>query len=694
MTTRSRRFTWTALLPLALSAALAAQGDAPKSIQIGSLDRTCKPCDDFWRFANGRWVDANPIPPAYSSWGPSAIIAQRNRERMRDILDGLAGSSAGWNTNEGRLAAFYGSCLDTATIERRGLEPLKPELAQIEAIRSAADIRTLLVRYQNGGRPYLSNNGSVVGFFRFAAGADPQHPSRTIARLVERDSAGRTPSSILSMPDRDYYVQDDAKAEATRAEFLRHVETLLTMAGSTSAAAEARTVLAFETTLAQAALPNTDRRDPERIYHPMSLDQVQRLGPNFDWRSLLREAGVAESAVINVTEPELIQAGDGLLAHTPVEDWKTWLRWRVLKRAAPYLAERFASEDFRFERTVLAGIIALPPRWETCVQLVDRDLGDAIGAMWVAKYFPQESKRRMEALVENLRAAMREEIQESDWMQPTTKRAAIEKLNALRIQVGYPSAWRNDTGLRLDRATFYENIRAAWQHGQRHQWAAIGKPTAYVDWSMTAPTVNAYSNSTELRLVFPAGYLQPPYFDPVADDALNYAGIGTTIGHEMGHQFDDGGSKYDATGRLREWWTAEDRQSFTARAGCVVDQFNAIDVGDGLRHNGRLVVGEAMGDLGGVRVAYRAYRRSLAGKPERTIDGYTPDQRFFIAFAQKFGTHWRPQAMRTQLATDNHPLSKYRANATLANIPEFQEAFQCAAADAMVRRVADVCRIW
>ena len=328
------------------------------------------------------------------------------------------------------------------------------------------------------------------------------------------------------------------------------------------------------------------------------------------------------------------------------------------------------------------------------MEYVDRDLSDAIGPLWVAKYFPPEAKEQMDALVENVREAMREEIQESDWMQPETKQAAVRKLNALRIQVGYPSEWRSYSGLRLDKGTFYQNVRAAWQFGQRYQWSKIGKPTTYVDWAMTAPTVNAYSNSTEVRLVFPAGYLQPPYFDPAAEDAVNYAGIGTTIGHEIGHQFDDGGSKYDEAGRLREWWTPEDRKQFTQRSTCIVDQFDTVDVGDGLHHNGRLVVGEAMGDLGGLSVAYRAFHRAQDGKPQRTIDGFTPDQRFFIAFAQKWGTQARPEAMRLQLATDNHPLSKYRANVTLANVPEFRKAFGCSEGEPMARPEKAVCRIW
>jgi putative endopeptidase len=690
-----RRLKWTALLLTGLVVALRAQSDAPRSIQVASLDRSCKPCDDFWRFANGSWLDANPIPAAYASWGPSAILARRNRDNLRSILDGLAArANVSADSNEGRLAALYGSCMDTATIDRRDLEPLKPELAQIDAVRSRDDLRALLVRYQGTGRPSHWINGQVIGFFRLAAGVDPDNPARVIARLVERDSSGRTPSSVLSLPDRDFYLNEDARSRATRDEFQRHVETLLTMAGSTSAAGEARTVVAFETAIAKAALKNSERRDPLRVYHPMSLADLRRLAPDFDWAALLREAGLPDSATINVTEPDLIAAGDRLLADTPIPEWKTWLRWRVLKMAAPYLAARFADEDFRFERTVLAGITEPLPRWDTCVQLVDRDLSDALGPLWVAKYFPPESKRRIEALVDGVKAAMRDEIQASAWMQPATKRAAVAKLDALRVQVGYPPAWLDYAGIRLDRGTFYENVRAAWRDLQRHQWAQIGGPTTDIDWAMTASTVNAYSNPTELRLVFPAGYLQPPYFDPAADDAVNYAGIGATIGHELGHQFDDGGSKYDATGRLREWWSAEDRQQFTARAACVIDQFDGIDVGDGLRHNGRLVAGEAMGDLGGLRVAYRAYHRTLEGKPERVIEGYTPDQRFFIAFAQTWGSQARPDAVRLQLATDNHPLAKYRANATLANMPEFRTAFQCAATDPMVRPAASVCRIW
>ncbi len=684
-------------LTLLLSVALGAQGAPLRGIQVAALDRQCKPCDDFWRFANGTWLDRNPIPAAYQSWGPSQVMAQANRAGMRTILDATAGDpTAPPDTNRRRLGDFYASCMDTAAINARGTEPLRADLDRVDRVRSAADLAALLAHLQSASRPSLLDNGTAIGPFRLTSGLDARNPSRVIARIVERDSAGRTPSSILSMPDRDYYLNEDPKSRDTRDAFLQHATQLLALAGTPSAAAaqQARLILAFESDLATSLLRNADRRDPERTYHLMTLAELTALAPGFSWRLLFQEAGLPETTPVNVAEPELLKKANQLLVTAPIDQWKIWLRWRVIKVAAPYLSEPLAKENFRFERTVLAGVTEPLPRWETCAQLADRDLADALGEAWVAKYFPPESKRRMIELVENVRAAMRDEIEKSEWMQPETRRGAIEKLMALKVQIGYPDRWHDYAGMKVGRGTFLENVRAAWTWGQRYEWSKIGKPVTYVDWAMTAPTVNAYSNSTEVKIVLPAGYLQPPYFSVEADDAVNYAGIGTTIGHEIGHQFDDGGSKYDATGRLRNWWTDQDRTRFDARAACVLDQFNAIDVGDGLRHNGRLVLGEALGDLGGLTVAYRAYRRSIAGKPEVSIDGYTPDQRFFIAFAQKWGTQLRPEAARLQLLTDNHPLSKYRANATLANMPEFHRAFQCASADPMVRPTDEQCRLW
>jgi len=676
---------------------LLAQTSSNSGIHVENLDRSCKPCDDFWRFANGTWLDKNPIPAAFQSWGPSQVMARANRERLQTILEeARAQRSAPPGSTQRELGDFYASCMDTAAIDARGVAPLKSDFDRVDSIRTRSDLVAALAHFQREARPFLANNGQVIGLFRLTSGIDPKNTSRVTARLVERDSAGRTPSSIFSMPDRDYYLKTDAKSQQIRQQFLEHAAKLLKLSGTAegTAATQARKVLDFETAIAGSVMKNADRRDPEKTYNLVDLAELHALAPNFDWRLLLREAGLPESVPVIVTEPELLKKASQQVADIAIDDWKIWLHWRVLKLASPYLAKPFAEEDFRFDRTVLAGVTEPLARWETCAQIIDRDLPDPLGEAYVAKYFPPASKTRMSQLVENIRASMREELEKADWMQPETKSRAIEKLNALKVQIGYPDKWRDFSKVSISRTGFYENVRNAWEHGQLYEWSKIGKPVSYNDWAMTAPTVNAYSNTVEVKIVFPAGYLQPPYFDPAGDDAANYAGIGMTIGHEMGHQFDDSGSKFDAAGRLQNWWTTQDRQQFDQRASCVVDQFNSIDVGDGLRHNGKLVLGEALGDLGGATIAYRAYRRSLAGKPEQAIDGYTPDQRFFIALAQKFGTQFRPEAMRLHLSTDNHPLSKYRANATLANMPEFQKAFRCVRGDAMMRPPDQQCRLW
>jgi len=400
-------------------------------------------------------------------------------------------------------------------------------------------------------------------------------------------------------------------------------------------------------------------------------------------------------APINVSEPELLKRMNELLESVPLSDWKVWLRWRVLKLTAPYLASAIAAEDFRFEQTVLAGVAEPPPRWETCVKVVDRDLRDALAQAYVEKYFSASAKARMATLVENLRGAMREELEISSWLQPETKPHAMEKLKALRVEIGYPSTWRNYAAVPIERSSYFENVRAAWMAGQRYELQRIGRPVDRTEWAMSPTAVNAYATFGLVKVVFPAGALQPPFFDPEADDAANYGAIGAIIGHEIGHQFDDGGSKFDARGRLNNWWTDEDRRTFERRTACIVDQFDTLDVGGGLHHNGKQVLGEALGDLSGLRVAYQAYRRSLAGKSEPpAIEGFTADQRFFIAFARTWGTKYREEAKLLQLNTNNHPLPQFRANGTLQNMPEFHRAFGCKEGDPMVRPVAQQCRVW
>ena len=677
---------------------LSGQSPAHSGIHSEDMDTTCKPCTDFWRYVNGGWLDKNPIPADKSSYGTFTVLTDANRERIRTILDAAAANgSATPGSDRRKMGDLYASCMDTAAIEARGLTPLQADFDRIAAVKSAGDLGAVLAAFQRVPKPiYAATNGAVAGPFRVLSGQDARNPSRVIASIVERESPGGSGSSIFSLPDRDYYFRDDEKSRQIRGAFLDHVAKMLELSGTprSDAVGKAKTILDFETELAASVMTIADRRDPDKTYHLTDLAGLRAMAPNFDWAQLFRTMALPDSTPVNVAEPELLKKFNQELTMAPLDTWKTWLRWRTLQLAAPYLPKVIEDEAFHFQGTILAGTPQAPPRWETCANQVDRDLGDALGSAYVNKYFPPEAKRRMIALVENLRSAMREELEQSEWMQPATKKKAIEKLNAVEIQVGYPDQWHDYSTLPMNRGKYFENVRATWAYGQQYSISKIGKPVSHVDWAMTPPTVNALSSPLELKVVFPAGILQPPFFDMQADDAANYGAIGAVIGHELGHQFDDGGSKYDATGALSNWWSQEDRQKFDARTACVVDQFNTLDVGGGQHHNGKQVLGEALGDLGGLSVAYRAYHRSLNGKEGAAIGGFTADQRFFIAFARVWGTQYRPQAAQLQLNSNNHPISQYRAIATLQNIQEFHSAFQCKPGDAMVRQVAKQCKLW
>ncbi len=480
-------------------------------------------------------------------------------------------------SDQRRMGDFYSACMNTAAIDARGYTPLQPDFDRIAAIKTGADLMTVLAGFQKVGRPFGAVNGAVVGPFRLTAGQDPKNPNRVIARVVERDGAGRNGSSIFSLPDRDYYLRDDDKSKQIRAAFLDHAAKLLQLAGTSpaEAAAQATAVLDFEKALAPSVMTIAEKRDPDKVYHPMDLAALKALAPNVDWTLLLGETGVPESTIVNVSEPEFLKQVNRQLSEVPLETWKIWLHWRDLQLAAPYLAKPLSDEAFHFQGAVLSGLEKAPARWETCGDYVDRDISDALGKAYTAKYFPPQAKQRMRALVENLRSALRDQLQQSAWMQPETKKLAIAKLNALQVQIGYPDAWHDYSAMKIDPNDFFGNVRAAWTWGDHYELSKIGKPVRHVDWAMTAPTINAYSNASEVKVVFPAGILQPPFFDMDADDAANYGAIGAVIGHEIGHQFDDGGSKFDATGALKNWWTGEDRTRFDARTACVVDQFDS-----------------------------------------------------------------------------------------------------------------------
>ena len=670
---------------LVLSFAFAIPAAPPKSgIDVNSLDPTCKPCEDFWRYANGGWIDKNPIPARNSVWGTMSVMTEANRERLRTILEGAALSKS-TDPNSRKIGDFYTSCMDTAAIDAAGLEPIRPYLDRIAKIVTPADVAATITGFQQLGLQIAARGGGV-GPFGISATEDYKQSDQTIANI----GAGG-----LSLPDRDYYFKTDDKSKSIRDEFLRHVATTLALAGDSadSTVTAAQGILNFETALADATPTNVQRRDPNSRYHKMDWTAAATLAPGFDWIALVKSLELPADQPVNVGEPEFLKRVQAQLTAVPVADWKTWLRWRLLRSSSTSLARPFEDEAFRFEK-LLTGVTEPLPRWQRCANVVDGAMGDALGEMFVAKHFPSRAKLRMNELVESLRATLKEEIEHSSWMAPETRRNAVAKLTSFRSKIGYPDRWRDYSRVTITPKSFLANVRAAAGANRAHQLSKIGKPLDRNDWGMSPPTVNAYYNPPKNEIAFPAGILQPPLFDLEADDAVNYGAIAAVIGHEMGHGFDDQGSKFDAEGNLKNWWTPADRTQFEARAQCVVDQFNSIDVGDGLRHNGKLVVGEALGDLGGVTLALKAYRSSLHGQPGPVLDGFTAEQRFFLAFARVWGSVQRPAAMRLRLNTDPHPLSKYRANGTLQNLSDFHKAFQCKLGDAMVRPPETQCRLW
>src|SRR5277367_813071 len=651
-------------------------GDAPWGFSMSNLDTSCKPCDDFYEFAMGGWLKANPIPPEYATWGTFTELRDQNLTAMRTILEASAKANAAAGSNERKIGDFYASCMDTEAIESAGLKPIAGELAEINAINNRKSLDAVIAQLQREG-------ASVV--FRFGSGQDIKDSTRVIA------SAGQ---GGLGMPDRDYYLRDDEKSKQLRADYQQHVAQMLELAGDAAdkAAAEAHTVMTIETGLAKASRTRVELRDPAKNYNLMPLAEMKSLTPEWSWGSYLYAVGAPAVEQVNVRQPEFFKEMNQELASVALPDWKIYLRWHVIHDAAPGLPERSVNANFDFYDKKLSGPKEILPRWKRCVQSTDRSLGEALGEVYVEKYFPPAAKARAKELVNNLIAALRADIPTLSWMGPETKKEALAKLEAFNVKIGYTDKWRDYSKLSINRASYAGNVRRSNEFEYARQLAKIGKPVDRTEWGMTPPTVNAYYNSSMNEIVFPAGILQPPFYDPNADDAVNYGGIGAVIGHEISHGFDDQGSKFDGKGNLHEWWTPDDRKNFTEHADCVVNQFNGYEVEPGLHENGKLVLGESIGDLGGISIAYAAYEKSIEGKRPKDIDGFTPEQRFFLGWAQVWGTNQRAEAARLQTNTDPHPLARFRGNGPISNMEAFAKAFGCKKGDAMVRE--NVCKIW
>jgi len=649
------------------------------ALDRADMDPNASPCHDFTQYADGGWLKNNPIPPAFSRWGTFSVLADHNREVLKTILEEAAGRKAPEGSEEQKIGDFYAACMDETKVEADGAAPIAPELDRIAKIADRAALEAEVAR--------LHRNGVNV-MFAFGSQQDRKNSEEVIAGAFQ---AG------LGLPDRDYYFKTDEKTAKIREQYVTHVERSFALLGETpaEAAADAKAVLALETKLAGASMTRVERRDPDATYHRMTVAELSAATPRIDWVAYMRAVDSPAGTAVNVGQPKFFAALDEDLESVPLAEWKTYLRWHVVDTYAPRLSSKFVDEDFDFNGRTLAGTKELLPRWKRCVAATDGQLGFALGKLYVAKAFPPEAKARMDRMVQNLVAALRDDLDTLSWMGEETRKAARGKLAAFTPKIGYPDEWRDYSAYRVGRAGYAANVMAGNAFESHRDIQKIGKPVDRKEWGMTPPTVNAYYNPAKNEIVFPAGILQPPFFDPKADDAVNYGAIGAVIGHEMTHGFDDQGRKFDARGNLTDWWSATDVQNYVQRAACVEKQFDAYVVEEGLHENGKLVLGESIADLGGLTLAYRAFRKSLEGKPDPAkIDGFTADQRFFLSYARVWAENDRPEAERLKVATDPHPLDRIRAFAAPSNLPDFARAFSCKPGDPMVRPESDRCQIW
>lgn len=660
-----------------LSSTVLAQG--PKGIEVGDIDSSVAPCADFFEYANGAWRKSNPIPPSMVRWSRRWAAGELSKDRLKEILEQAASKKdAPAGSPERLIGDFYASGMDEARINTLGVEPLKPWMAEIDALKNAADVQVTIRK--------LHDIGVNVPFAIYGA-SDNHEPNNVIAHVS---------ASGLGLPDRDYYVKSEPRFVEAREKYLVHVATMFRLAGANEAGAKAaaETVMRFETELASQSLDNVALRDPKATDHKTSIADLQKMTPAFDWNAYFTATKLARVDV-NVAEPQFLAEVNRKLEKTPVAEWKAYLKFHLLRVASRALSEPFVREDFEFNQKYLGGAKEMKPRWKRIVETTDDLLGDALGKMYTDKYFPPAAKARMQEMVKNLLWAMGDNIQKLDWMGPETKKRAMEKLSTFNPKVGYPDTWKDYSSLKIDRSSYWNNVVEGARFAVNDNRSTIGKPVDRGRWGMTPPTSNAYYDPSLNEIVFPAGILQSPAFSMGVTDAVNYGAIGVIIGHEISHGFDDQGAQYDAQGRLRNWWTDEDLKRFQERTACVVAQFEEYFIEPGIHHNGKLVLGESIGDIAGAKIALKAYQHSREGKgPEPTIDGFTPEQQFFIAWGQFRGDAIRPETQRLMVQGDPHPIGKYRVIGTVSNMPEFWKAFGCPETSAMVREKAKRCSVW
>jgi putative endopeptidase len=668
----------TVVLSVAIvSAAAFAQGTPQKGIEVGDLNKSVDPCNDFYEYSNGKWRAENPIPPSMVRWGRRWQAGEMTKEQLKDILENVS-AKTDWpkGSVEQLIGDHYASCMNEAKVNQLGTQPIKSLISEIDAIKNSKDVQHAILRFHELAIPVP---------FALNSASDNHNPTHVLADIG---------SSGLGLPDRDYYLKPEDRFKNAREKYLIHVTNIFKLAGAseTDAKAAADTVFRMEKGLAESSLDNVALRDPQATDHKTKFADLQRLTPNIDWATYFKNGNIPQ-ADINVEEPKFLKEVDRQLSAGSVADWKTYLKWHLLHSAANSLSDPFVQENFEFYSKYLGGAKEMKPRWKRCVENTDSLLGEALGKKYTDKYFPPAAKARMQDLVKNLLAALGDDIKQLDWMGAETKKKALEKLATFNPKIGYPDKWKDYSSVKVSRDTFWANVTNARRWNVNDDRAQIGKPVDRGRWGMTPPTSNAYYNPLLNEIVFPAGILQPPVFNMEATDAVNYGAIGVIIGHEISHGFDDQGAQYAADGRLDNWWTPGDYKKFQERGSCVVTQFDHYFIESGIHHNGKLVLGESIGDFAGARIAYLAFKKSLKGKPPAPIiDGFTPDQQFFISWGQARGDAIRQETQRLMVQSDPHPTGKYRVIGPLSNMPEFQEAFSCKAGSPMVRETR--CAIW
>lgn len=668
----------TLALALMLLAGIAVAQTNERGLDRRNMDTTVSPCDNFFQYANGTWLKNNPIPAAYSSWSAWHEMQERNSKMLHEILENAAKANAPKGSSTQKIGDFFYAAMDTNSIEAAGATPLKADLDRIAGLKNTDDLINLITEYQSQGIGVLFD-------------ADPEADFKNSSMEILFASQGG-----LGLPDRDYYTKTDSESQKIRDEYVQHMVNLFKLVGDDAgvAAKEAQAVLGLETKLAEASLTNVELRDPAASYNVISVAKADSLTPVFSWTRYLKAMGLPSITSFSYCHPKFFAEMNSLLQSASLDDWKAYLKAHVVGAASPYLSSAFVKENFHFYDSTLQGSKELLPRWKRALSSTNRALGEVLGELFVEKVFPPEAKARALELIKNLQTALGKRIEAVAWMSDATKKAALGKLAAFTPKIGYPDKWRDYSKLDITRDSYLANVRRGRAFAKRFDLDKVGKPVDKTEWGMTPQTINAYYNPLQNEIVFPAAILQPPFFDAKADDALNYGAIGSVIGHEMTHGFDDQGSQFDATGNMTNWWTTADKDQFGKRTTMLADQYSTYTVADGAHVNGKLTLGENIADLGGILVAFDAFKIALAAKPEGKIDGFTPEQRFFLSFAQLWRENARPQMLKLLVNTDPHSPAMWRVNGTLTNVPGFAAAFNCASGKTMVNVDSSMVRIW